>query len=285
MPPVIGAWKNINKTIFQNGVLPGKQLLSVPDPGLFFGLQHQDRQSPYFLMWAHFRDAWLTALEHGHSPLKIEVWRKILAYTYLQPIEPGQETSPKMQATIDAQKILEDVIHAYDSRMSLAPVPSTGTFEPSTACRLIRKLCMVNFRSKLLHVDQMLDTTQPVAQQTLTMADLDAALAQHRRKRVTLINGVFIYPTLVPDPNNDFGIAAVNWDERYNALRHFWALLDTWPGQKPVIWRRGIDMDLSHQQFASAEGAQWERMLAEFYVQSVFTVLRHAPSLPRQLPV
>ncbi|KAE9398225.1 hypothetical protein BT96DRAFT_940352 [Gymnopus androsaceus JB14] len=234
VPPAITAWKDVNKTINQNGVLPGKRSLAVPDPGLFFGLQHRDRQSPYLFMWQHFRDPWLAALEGGRSALKVEVWRKILAYPYIQPIEPGQLISPKMQVTLDAKKLVKDVIRAYDSRM-LTPVPSTTIFDPSTTRKLIRELCMINFRSKLLYVDQVLDTT------------------------------------------------AVGWNDHYNALKHFWALLNTWPLQKPGIWQRGVDMDLSHKRFDMTEGAQWERMLAEYYVQSLFSVLKHAPSLPRRL--
>ncbi|KAE9398002.1 hypothetical protein BT96DRAFT_995313 [Gymnopus androsaceus JB14] len=283
VPPAITAWKDVNKTIDQNGVLPGKRLLAVPDPGLFFGLQHQNRQSPYLFMWQHFRDAWITALEGGRSPLTVELWRKILAYAYLQPIEPGQVVSPKMQATLDAKKIVEDVILAYSSHMLLMPAPSTATFDPSTARQLIRELCMVNFRSELLYVDQVLDTSKPVPQRNLTMAELDAARAQHQRDRITLMNGIFLYHALVPPPNDDFGIAAVDWSDCYNSLKHFWTLLNTWPLSKPAMWRRGMDMDLSHKQFAMREGAQWERMLAEYYVRSVFSVLKHAPSLPRRL--
>lgn len=44
-------------------------------------------------------------------------------------------------------------------------------------------------------------------------------------------------------------------------------------------------MDLSHKRFEMSEGGQWERILAEYYVQSVFSVLKHAPSLPRRLHV
>lgn len=283
VPPGITAWIDVNKTINQNGVLPGKRSLAVPDPGLFFGLQHLDRQSPYLFMWQHFRDAWLAALEGGRSPLKVEVWRKILAYPYLQPIEPGQLISPKMQVTLEAKKIVKDVISAHDSHLLLTPVSSAATFDPSAARKLIRELCMINFRSELLYVDQVVDTSQPVPQRTLSMAELDAARAQHRRNRITLMNGIFFYHTIVPHPIHDFGIAAVGWNDRYNALKHFWALLNTWPLQKPGIWRLGIDMDLSHKRFEVTEGAQWERILAEYYVQSVFNVLKHAPSLPRRL--
>lgn len=216
--------------------MPGKRSLAVPDPGLFFGLQHRDRQSPYLSMWQHFRDPWLAALEGGRSPLKVEVWRKILAHPYLQPIETGQLISPKMQVTLEAKKIVKDVICAHDSHMLLMPVPSTATFDPSTARKLIRELCMINFRSELLYVDQVVDTSQPIPQRSLSMAELDTARAQHRRDRITLINGIFFYHTIVPDPTYDHGIAAVCWNDRYNALKHFWALLNTWPLQKPGIW-------------------------------------------------
>ncbi|KAE9397266.1 hypothetical protein BT96DRAFT_995985 [Gymnopus androsaceus JB14] len=283
VPPAITAWKDVNKTIDQNGVLPGKRSLTVPDPGLFFGLQHQNQQSLYLFMWQHFRNAWLTALEGSRSPLTVELWCKILAYEYLQPIEPGQVISPKMQATLEATKIVEDVIRAYDSRMLLMPAPFTATFNPSTARKLIRELCMINFRAELIYIDQVLDTSKPVPQRTLTMAEFDAACAQHRHDRITLMNGVFLYHTLVPHPDDDLGIAAVDWSDRYNALKHFWALLNTWPFLKPAMWRRGMDMDLSHKWFGTREGAQWERMLAEYYVRSVFSVLKHPPSLPRRL--
>ncbi|KAE9390191.1 hypothetical protein BT96DRAFT_1002520 [Gymnopus androsaceus JB14] len=164
VPPAISAWEDANKTINQNGVLPGKRSSAVPNPGLFFSLQHLDRQSPYLSMWQHFRAPWLAALESGRSPLTVELWRKILAYAYLQPIEAGQVISPKMQVTVEAKKLVCDVILFYDSRMTLTPASSTSAFDPATACKLICELCMINFCSEVLYVDQVLDTSQPVPQ-------------------------------------------------------------------------------------------------------------------------
>jgi len=115
-------------------------------------------------MWQHFRAPWLAALESGRSPLTVKIWHKIFAYAYLQPIEAGQVISPKMQLTVDAKKLVRDVILSYNWHMTLTPASSMSTFDPATARKLIHELCMINFCSEVLDVDQVLDTSQPVPQ-------------------------------------------------------------------------------------------------------------------------
>ncbi|KAF9070267.1 hypothetical protein BDP27DRAFT_1420147 [Rhodocollybia butyracea] len=156
-----------------------------------------------------------------------------------------------------------------------------GAVDPVIAHRLIREICMINFCSELMYTDKLLDQTRPQPSRDLTIAELDVTISRHQHKCDGLIEWIFFYNGLEPDPSIDYGIVAVDWDRRYEALRTFWALLDTWRGDKSLLWRRGIDMDLSKLEYA--EGAQWERLLAEFYVQSVFSVLGRPPSLPRRL--
>lgn len=80
----------------------------------------------------------------------------------------------------------------------------------------------------------------------------------------------------------NFGLTSKDWPTRYTVLKSFWTLLNTWlaPAEKPEIWRGGIDMDLTHLKSA---GAQWERVLVEFYVQQAFNILGQPPSLPRRV--
>ncbi|KAF9070266.1 hypothetical protein BDP27DRAFT_1420146 [Rhodocollybia butyracea] len=83
VPPVIPAWRDVNETIRQDGVTAQKKLLVAPDAGLFFGLQTESRQTPYFFMWQHFRPVYLRGLRAGTPPRSVEFWRKMLAYPFL----------------------------------------------------------------------------------------------------------------------------------------------------------------------------------------------------------
>ncbi|KAJ3872924.1 hypothetical protein F5051DRAFT_444733 [Lentinula edodes] len=280
VPPAIPGWYNVNKTIRQEGIKAQKKLLPAPDPGLFFGLEDKTRQSPYFYTWEHIRPAWLAMLQAGKSPQTVDVWRKVLAYTFIKPLEEGVVITPKTQVALDAKNLVEQSIKSYDTRMSYRPRTVEGDFDITRSRQLIRELCMVNFRSELLYVDDLLDQSRPQPSPSLSVAELEAATANHKRSRRTLISHTLLFDSLTPHASVDLGLAAVSWSERYAALKHFWTLMDTWPREKPVIWRRGIEMDLTK---LASIGVEWERILAQFYVQSAFDILGRPPSLPRRL--
>ncbi|KAJ3848895.1 hypothetical protein EV368DRAFT_86086 [Lentinula lateritia] len=280
VPPAIPGWYNVNKTIRQEGIKAQKKLLPAPDPGLFFGLEDKTHQSPYFYTWEHIRPAWLAMLQAGKSPQTVDVWCKVLAYTFIKPLEEGVVITPKTQVALDAKNLVEQSIKSYDTRMSYRPRTVEGDFDITRSRQLIRELCMVNFRSELLYVDDLLDQSRPQPSPSLSVAELEAATANHKRSRRTLISHTLLFDSLTPHASVDLGLAAVSWSERYAALKHFWTLMDTWPREKPVIWRRGIEMDLTK---LASIGVEWERILAQFYVQSAFDILGRPPSLPRRL--
>lgn len=146
---------------------------------------------------------------------------------------------------------------------------------------MIRELCMVNFRAELYCVDGLLDQTVPQPRRDITRAQFEIERSNHLATRRALITSALGYPGIVPDAYHDFGIASPQWPERYSALKALWTLMNTWPGPKEMIWRRGIDNDVGLM--AETDRKAWERALVRFYVQSVFNVLGHVPSLPRRL--
>ncbi|KAF9059671.1 hypothetical protein BDP27DRAFT_1497162 [Rhodocollybia butyracea] len=271
VPPAIPAWRDVNETIWQDGVTVQKKLLVAPDAGLFFGLQTESCQAPYFFMWQHFRPVYLRCLHAGTLPRSVEFWRKMLSYPFLNLVERNAKVTGKLQIQLEAQIYVEDSIKAYNANMAFHPPSLKGAADPVIARRLIQ----------LMHTDKLLDQSRPQPSRDLTIAELDVAVSRHQRERNGLIEQIFFYIGLEPDPSIDYGIVAVDWGTRYKALKKFCALLDTWHGDKSLLWRRGIDMDLIKMEYA--EGAQWERLLAEFYVQNVFSVLGRPLSLPRRL--
>ncbi|KAF9066251.1 hypothetical protein BDP27DRAFT_1424032 [Rhodocollybia butyracea] len=210
-----------------------------------------------------------------------EFWRKMISYPFLNLVERNAKVTGKLQIQLEAQIYVEDSIKAYNANMAFRLPSLEGAADPVIACRLIREICMINFHSELMHTDKLLDQSRPQPSRDLTIAELDVAVSRHQRERDGLIEQIFFYIGLEPDPSIDYGIVAVDWGTRYRALKKFWALLDTWRGDKSLLWRRGIDMDLIKMEYA--EGAQWERLLAEFYVQNVLSVLGRPLSLPRRL--
>ncbi len=277
VPPYIEAWKAVNTTIKREGVTVQKKLLPVPDPGLFFGTA--ERQHDFFHQWNHLRPFWLKSLENGRTAQTLEMWRKVLAYKFLKPLEDGAFMTAKKQTAEDARSLVEKTIQTYNTDVPYVP-PSNGPFDHTLGQFLIRELCMMNFRAELLYVDGLNDQTRPQPSLALPGEEFDRKHALHQRDRQTLVDGCFGGLAAVPIDELNMGIAATDWLERYAALKCFWSLLNTWGGAKPEIWRRGIDMDLSKLQ---SVGQQWERMLAEFYVQNAFNVLGHPPSLPRRI--
>ncbi|KIK60861.1 hypothetical protein GYMLUDRAFT_59260 [Collybiopsis luxurians FD-317 M1] len=211
----------------------------------------------------------------------VDTWRKVLAYTYIQPLEEGRCVTPKIQVAEDAKKLVEETIRSYDSTMSFKPPPCKGDFDPCNGRWIICELSMVNFQSELLYVDRILDTTRPQPSPGLSTADLDMQTASHRHQQLALMDSIFLYTQLIPNANLDQGIAANEWAKQYAMLKNFHNLMDSWPGPKPDYWHRGAERDLTP--YAAMDGAQWERLLAEYYVQSVYGVLRCPPSLPHQL--
>lgn len=277
-PPAVNSWVDANLTIKREGVSEQKRCTTVPDPGLFFGVEESARQSAFVRMWDHIRPAWLSAVERGRLPQPTEVWRKILAY---QPLEAGTivQITLKNKAHFDARKLLETTIHDFNSNMSVMPPPDK-VIDESSARRLVRELCMINFRAELFYLDSLLDATRPQPNPSTSMAQLDVLRAQHSRTRGALIFAVLGYGSLQPEAHADLGITATYWLERYSAVKSFWAVIDTWDGVKPVIWRRGIDMDLTN---LVMQGADWERKIVEFYVQTAYNTLGYPPSFPRRL--
>ncbi|KAF5347871.1 hypothetical protein D9757_014942 [Collybiopsis confluens] len=261
--PAIETWANVNSTIDRKQARQQKKTTIVPDPGLFFGTEDPARQNAFFYMWQHFRPAWLHRLSQKRSPQSAEVWRKVLSYMYIKPPKDGAIVNAKTQAMVDARNLVEETMRSYDPQEPFHPPEVDTSFIPFTARCLVRELSLINFRDELFHVDAVLDRSKPTARPTLSLAELDANLHQHGRYRTRLVAETLGYDGQAPPSDVfDVGLTAVDWVERYKALKAFWKLLDTWPGEKPDIWCRGMNMDLTN---LAHEAKEWELSLAKFY--------------------
>lgn len=281
VPPAVPAWIGANKTIDRRGVTAQKKMLEVPDAALFFGLEDMSRQDPYLYQWAHLRDPWLQRCTGRHSAQTVDTWRKVLSYRLLPSLEPGSiaKNNNNSAAIVAARKLVEETIRMYSPSMSFTP-EMNGPFPAPEARRLIRELCMTNFRSELIYVDELLDQSSPQPAPNVSVDQLTVNLSAHRRQRMTLIDECFGGGGAVIIEDLNLGLTSDRWADRYGVLKYFWSLMNTWPGQKPSTWRRGYDLDLTLLQHT---GEEWERMLAVFYVQSAYNTLGCPPSLPRRL--
>ncbi|KAF9062582.1 hypothetical protein BDP27DRAFT_1427790 [Rhodocollybia butyracea] len=239
-PTPICTWLGVNKLIARERIALCPKLLPVPDPGLFFGLETKARQATFLSMWRHFRPAWLQKLAMGASPLSIDMWRKILAYPFLKASQISQ--SKQAQTAQDARTIIEDVIRKYTP---LLPSP-VQTFDATEGRQLMRELCIMNFQYELSYVDSLNDKSKPIPSRNISVDELETLTAAHQCNRRILINKVLGVHTaqLEPPPNENRGIAAMEWKARYTALKSLWSLLNSWPATKHILWRCGIEMDL-----------------------------------------
>lgn len=281
---MIPSWAAANKAIQHTGIHNLRQKLMItPDPGLFFGLETSVRQAAFLKMWHHLRPAWLASLSMGRLPISLNLWRKILSYTFLKPLdlEPGQHVSNQAKVAEEGRKLVEDSIKAFDPSMDYRP-SDIITLEINQRRGLIRELSLINFGYELGYVDSVADQSKPLPGKGRSIDDLEMLLRSHKRNRQILINDVLGYdPTQdLSPPEANVGIAAVDWKERYAALRSFWLLLNTWPGEKPLRWNQGHDLDLTRLQ---GIGAEWEKLLVQFYVRSVFDVLTYPACLPHRI--
>ncbi|KAL0567213.1 hypothetical protein V5O48_014787 [Marasmius crinis-equi] len=287
---------NANRTI--NDSHPDKQQMRpgdqprlktvLPDPAAFFGTPKLTRQISYFAQYAHIRQPLVIRSRVGEGgevpiPLKTSVWRKVLSvpfhgiYTKPEPDNKMKQARDHFEATEWLQKLFQK----YASGVDVA-VSKEATVDPIVARKLVFELCNVNFRYQLMGLDKMLDrsASPPVG---TTGPDLLVWRAQHRRYRLQLIEqvlgGGYGDPFEVSEMPGNVGIACERWSERFEALRAFWQLMSTWPGQKHGLWDRGRDLNLAHM---PAEGEQWEALLVKFYVQTYYNTLNFPPILPRR---
>ncbi|KAF5375036.1 hypothetical protein D9758_000430 [Tetrapyrgos nigripes] len=168
----------------------------------------------------------------------------------------------------------------------LAPAGFGEGLQPSDAKSLIREVSLFNFRCQLSALDQVADKTRPKPSPMLSQADLETALAHHCRTRGRLIESVFNMsdrfthspvPFTLHSMETNTGLAAEHWAERQKSVHALWKLMDSWPGTKPDFWYRGEDDNLVNM---PGPGAQWERCVAEFYVQAFYNYYGYPPVLP-----
>ncbi|KAK7436347.1 hypothetical protein VKT23_019195 [Stygiomarasmius scandens] len=288
-PAKIPAWANANKSIdvehsgkrHRTGETQ-RNVTVLPDPGLFFGTEEKSRQLSYFAQWSHMREAWLRSCGEGREPVKVSVWRKILALNAIGGWD--KDTIPRniqQQEHKLATEMVESLFGKYSPGQTL--VPSThGPLKhptPQDAKAMIRELCLLGFRHQLVQLDRLADDSRPKPSPQLSQASYDVSLAKHQRNRALLVDKVLCGggPFTLPSLTSNVGLAAEHWSDRVQSLLPLWQLMSSWPSSKPPAWNRGEDPNLPQM---AGPGEQWEKVLVRFYVQTYFNFFDHPPILP-----
>ncbi|KAL0564208.1 hypothetical protein V5O48_017843 [Marasmius crinis-equi] len=153
--------------------------------------------------------------------------------------------------------------------------------ESAVARSLVHELSVINFRYQLLAVDEMADQTVPKPSAGLSVAELEVQRVKHRESRLALVDAIFAGGCTFTTSEALFthGIASHVWSQRLVALRAFWKIMTTWPGEKEKVWDRGANEKLDE---LAGAGMEWEESLIRFYVQTYYNFLGHPPVLPRR---
>ncbi|KAL0564666.1 hypothetical protein V5O48_017374 [Marasmius crinis-equi] len=296
VPPPIPAWRDSNCTIDtshpdKRKMLPGNEprlKTVVPDPNLIIGTTDQARQTSYLSQWARISQPFThriqaAGVDEVPTPLRGSVWRKALSVPfhgiYSGPSDPVNRQARDHE---EATRWLETLFDAYAPGVEVA-APEEATVDHAEGRRLIHQLSLVNFWYQLMALDEIADSTVPVPAPGVSQSDHLIQRAAHRRHRLQLLDEVFGGygdPFTAASLLHDVGIASVRWSDRFVALRAFWRMMDTWPGRKDALWRRGDDSNIAQMQ---AEGEQWERVLVRFYIQTYYNFLGFPPVQPRRV--
>ncbi|KAL0569454.1 hypothetical protein V5O48_012513 [Marasmius crinis-equi] len=291
LPPLICAFRGVNASIDVHHPLvqsrPGEKKLSliVPDPVLVFGSSKPDRQRANLVQWAHFREAWIARCRDNTTvtePIASGVWKNVLALSSIGLWDNEKTAATSLQQEhVAASELVSDTFWRYAPGRPLTSSPASPAPPTDDARRLVQELSWINFRYQLEALDKLADTTTPKPSPSLTAAELQVRMVRHHTDRSNLIQTVFgeegdIFT--VSDGPSIRGFVAENWRVRSSALRAFWKLMDSWPGEKDRVWGRGADENLEHLVGA---GTQWENVLMRFYAQTYFNFFGFPPVLPR----
>ncbi|KAK7450596.1 hypothetical protein VKT23_012906 [Stygiomarasmius scandens] len=282
LPTWTGVKTQINAKAFK---IEAKQKLKtiVPDPSLLFG-SDDTRLMSYLTQWKHVRPVWLKhccSTQPAQPPVENGVWRKVLGQQLFGKAEEGEVTrieNRQHQDAFEAKQLLCNVFQTHSPGTSIKPSSPADISVPE-AKMLISELSLINFRYQLVALDSLADASRPRAG---TSAQLTIATAIHDQRRQNLISKVFGSDDVfnVSSTNNDMGVLASDWTVRILALRVFCQLMDTWPGEKPSLWNRGLDGNLHKMQKA---GEEWERALVMFYAQTYYNYFGYPPVLPTRM--
>ncbi|KAK1217929.1 hypothetical protein PQX77_019404 [Marasmius sp. AFHP31] len=287
--PVVAAWKQANRRIDVNHASarhpPGrvsKATTIVPDVGVIFGSADDARHKLRLSQWSHIREPWLERCKDSRMRTEApssRVWKNILGISLTGRWRGDRD--PKSASEVDqkmATELLEETLSRYSP--GLPQCPASFQISPDTARSLVHELTLINFRYQLRAVDKLADTSVPKPSADLTVAELHVRRTEHDMGRLQLIETVFgdgdtfTLGKLV----KTFGFAAKHWADRAPALQALWKIMDTWPGEKDLIWFRGID---DHFGQLPGPGLELEQSLIKFYVQTYYNYFGHPPVLPR----
>jgi len=250
---------------------------------MFFGQNGKELME----QWAAFRPAWLHHCFQvclNQSGLKTKAWKKLVKSINAKKSWTEDEEAVHEEAKeYKAMYLLGQRCLANWTRHNqvTTPVAPSISLDDNTRRTLCWELCERNFRFELLQLDSALDQTSPDRKSTqLSEGELENARALHRLERLALYGRCFSQPSQeITDGSQELGTAAGQWKQRFKYLRSLWALMDSWPGEKPASWRDNAKDQLKNA--APKLRVEWEKGIALFYAQSFFSHFGRAPVLPR----
>ena len=146
--------------------------------------------------------------------------------------------------------------------------------------KLVYELSVINFWYQIMALDELADSTLPMASGTVTQAVLMVARAQHRCHRIQLMHAVFGThqdPFMAIDTSHNPHFASGVWVVHLPTLKAFKQIMDSWPGEKHTLWNCNNDPNLLNM---PAEGFLWKKVLVQFYVQTYYNFIGFPPILP-----
>ncbi|KAL0061182.1 hypothetical protein AAF712_012002 [Marasmius tenuissimus] len=293
-PPPILAWKDANVSINKSHpekrvMLPGDnpRLKTVaPDPATLLRRTDPSR-TDFLVQWAHIREPFFRRGRGGDEieipvPLRAGVWRKVLTARshglYTKTDLPKEKQAKWHQ---EATVWLRNLFNRYAP--GIEPVASLeAKLDMAEGRKFVYEVSMLNFWYQIMALDELADSTIPVSSPAASEAISRLEQANHRRHRLQLIQAIFgTYddPFTAVTTKNEAHIASDIWAVRFPALKAFWRIMESWPGEKPKVWNRGNDPNILQM---AADGFLWEKSLVQFYVQTYYNFLGFPPVLPRR---
>lgn len=264
-----------------------KWVYFLPPPGLFFGVDTQERQNQYLQIWRFARPAMVCRIFSRRSITKIvetdgydialsnPTWKAFLGQGLL-PVFLDNRQTDRAAEFVKLRRMFTNWLpkECLGECIPKECPPMT----PHLARITIWDLCEYEFRMELVALDEAVTPPPPNLK-------TESELAEFRFARQSLIvdclpgkwNGLIS----VVRENARSGLADPVWVERLPYLRAFWKVMDDWVTltEKPYSWRRLAD----GASVSTELGLEWEKALVLYYAQTFFDYFGRPPILLRTL--
>ncbi|KAG7095977.1 hypothetical protein E1B28_006660 [Marasmius oreades] len=289
--PLLPTCKGVNAAItlershlHHNPAQPPRLTTIAPDPALIFSTPDEERRMTYLKQWSHCHGPWLSYCRDSEAfpeAVSAGVWKKVLSIPVIGVWKSEKLVKSNQDRDHRSATQLLNSMFSRQSRSAPITYSPSYTISPLEGRSLVQELTFLNFRYQLLSLDELANQTAPKPAPTLSAAELKVLVVNHRRSRREIVSEIFGNGgdiLTISHATSIQGFSAEPWSSRLNALRAFWKLMTTWPGDKDAIWSRGEDPNLLQ---LVDPGKEWERLLFRYYAQTYFSFFGHPPILPR----